>query len=426
LWSRSPHPRCSPPPPPPVADTGRDSPIVYDSGWLRAELQKIQSATLCPPGEAGASILEFGAAAGKESGANIQNALNKVGSVYVPDGTFFTRTKIHLNDNNTLRGPGKIVATKAVDAVLQAVGKTNVHVSDIAIEGTPGSLPLGLIQYKSCAASSIRCTRLRYATHEGISFNQSTHDSEAVGNLIRDISGSIGWGIGFFWDIKSCKAISNTIRDCGAYGILLDDGTTGQTDNLPCVKNLISGNIIETSTTGMWGIGIEGSSENEITMNAIDVISTYGIDIAIGNSRRVFAPTNNTVADNSIRARTGVRLAGSYNRLTGGTIDGKDSGVVCDQSVTLSSVGNEIDGVTITGQATGNRRAIQCSNANFKDLKIRRNKLLSATAQWSVLVDAGTGATVEDNDASAPYMVRGAGHSFNRNKLKGKLVRAAL
>jgi 6-phosphogluconate dehydrogenase (decarboxylating) len=100
--------------------------------------------------------------------------------------------------------------------------------------------------------------------------------------------------------------------------------------------------------------------------------------------------------------------------------------VVCDQSVTLPSVGNEIDGVTITGQATGNRRAIQCSNANFKDLKILRNKLLSATAQWSVLVDAGTGATVEDNEAAAPYMIRGTGHSFNRNKLKGKLVRAAL
>jgi hypothetical protein len=403
-----------------------DSLIVYDSGWLRTELQNIQRATNCVQGDPGVgNILNYGAVAGKESGSKIQNALNKVGSAYVPEGTFFTRTKIHLNDNNTLWGPGKIVATKALDAVVQASGKTNVHISQITVEGTPGALPLGLIQYKNCTASSVRCTRLRYATHEGISFNQGTRDSEAAGNLISDISGSIGWGIGFFWDIERCKAISNTIRDCGAYGILLDDGTTGQTDNLPCLKNLISGNIIETSTTGMWGIGIEGSSENEITLNAINVISTYGIDIAIGNSSRVFAPTNNTVADNSIRARTGVRLSGSYNRLTGGTIDAKDSGVVCDQSVTLASVGNEIDDVTITGQSMGNKRAIQCSNANFKDLKIRRNKLLSATAQWSVLVDAGTGATVEDNEAASAYSVRGTGHSFNRNKLNGKLARAA-
>jgi hypothetical protein len=392
--------------------------------WHKTELRNIQQAADCLQGDVRVgNVLSFGAAPGKDSGAKIQDALNSVNSVYLPEGTFFTSTKIHLNSNNTLWGPGKLVATKALDAVIQAAGKTNVHVSQIAVEGTPAALPLSLIQYKNCKSGSVRCTRLRYARHEGISFNQSTYDCDAIRNLVRDISGSIGWGIGLFWDIRRCKAVSNTIRDCGAYGILIDDGTTGQTDNLPCLNNLVSGNIIETSSKNMWGIGIEGSSENEISMNVIDVISTYGIDVAIGNSAKVFAPTRNTIADNTVRARTGIRLSGSYNKVSGGTIDGRDSGVVCDQSATLPSVGNEIDDVTITGQTMGNKRAIQCSNANFRDLKILRNKLASSTAQWSVLVDAGTGAVVEDNEATAPYSVRAAGHVFNRNKLKGTLVR---
>lgn len=374
------------------------------------------------------NILRNGAAPGRESGAAIQAALNASDSVYVPftSTPFYTSQTLLLNDNNRLYGPGKIVATTALNTVIQAVGKTNVHVSGIGVEGTLAALPTDLIQLKTCTFSSVRRTRVRYALHEGISLNQSTYGCDVVGNLIRDISGSIGWGIGLFWDIQRCRVLGNTILDCGAYGIVIDDGTSGQTDNLPCYRNIVALNTIETATTNMWGMAVEGSSENVVALNTFNVpLATYGLDIGYSNSTTVFAPQNNNISTNFIRAKTGVRLSGSQNRVVGNVIDGSDSGVVLDQSSGLASVANEVDDNTILGQTTGNKRAIQCSNANFSNTKIRRNKLLSTTAQWSVLHDLGTGATIADNEAQVAYSVIGTGHSFDDNKLNGKFVREA-
>lgn len=319
-------------------------------------------------------------------------------------GTYRISSTLLLQSGAVMEGPGSIKAKPGFDpnkVLIQAIGKADVRLRGFKAWGDPGSKPVAIIQLKTCTNCRVENMDLRYASHEGVSLNQSTYDCVVSANLIRDIAATgTGWGVGMFWDIRRCKVTGNSVFDCDAYGILIDDGTVGQADNLPCFRNVVKGNTIETSTTGMWGIGIEGSMENLVEGNTINCISTYGIDISPSNSTTVFGSDRNIVKGNFVRAVNGIRVSGVYNRVTGNIIDAADSGIILDQGIVLASIGNVVRNNTIRGLATsGNKTGIIHASTQFSGTVIADNEIPSA-GQWGILIQAGSGLVVTGNHIS--------------------------
>lgn len=369
---------------------------------------------------AGVSVKDtaFGAAGdgSVDDTAAIQAAITAAGvsggAVIFPAGTYKVTARLVVGNNVRLVGVGRwlsIIQASADllnDIIIYAVGRTGIEISDIAVYGNSGNLPLANIQLKTCTKSSVHHCNVRYNSHEGISLNQSTYDCEVYENIIRDSSGSIGWGIGMFWDIQRCKIHHNTILDCGAYGIVIDDGTSGQSDNLPCVENIVSDNIIQTTTTNMWGIAVEGSTDNIIERNIIDIIGGYGIDVSEGNSTVVKQPLRNLIAHNIIRCKTttvtnGIRLlGGSNNTFLGNKISAGDIGIVVAQptsGVTMSDNVIADNDITDCAAAGGsNKCSIQVSAAAVSGLLVERNRIPSA-GKIGIEIQAGNDITTKWN-----------------------------
>jgi hypothetical protein len=365
------------------------------------------------------SVKDFGAVGDgtTDDTAAIQAALNAAPSVLLPAGTYKVSAQLNLNANNTLFGDGmyisKIQATAALLNlnVLSANDVSNVEISSLGVYGTVGSLPNTAIFIQNSSNSKVLNNYVQDISHVGVNLNGrdtgtgGCYNCEVAGNIIKNVSGATGWGIGLFKDIHQCNIHDNFILDCGAYGIVVDDGTAGDANPFVCSNNLINSNIIFTTTTNMWGIGIEGSVDCVVQNNYIEIISTYGIDIAEGNSVTVNQSQRNLITGNNIRCKasvvtTGIRmLGGNNNIISDNQISDGDIGVFITIGTLTTMFGNVIRGNSFYNSAAAsgtNKTSILVGTSYLNGLSIAGNFVYSS-GQYGIYIQGGTNVSVTEN-----------------------------
>lgn len=365
------------------------------------------------------SVMDFGAVGDGvvDDTAAIQTALDASSAIYFPEGTYKVSAQLDLNTNNILLGAGmhisKFQATAALSGlnILSANDVNNVQISNLGIYGTVGSLPNCAIFIQNNSNSKVLNNYIQDIGHVGVNLNGrdtgtgGCYNIEVASNIIKNVSSPTGWGIGAFKDIHQSNIHDNFILDCGAYGILIDDGTTSDTNPYPCRNILVNSNIIYTTTTNMWGIGIEGSTDCVIQNNYIEIISSYGVDVSEGNSIPVIAPERNLITGNNIRCKatlvtTGIRMLGGNNNIVSDNqISDGDIGVFITNGTATTMFGNVIRGNTFynsSAVAGPDKTSILAAASYLNGLTIAGNFIYSS-GQYGVRIQAGTNISVNSN-----------------------------
>lgn len=111
------------------------------------------------------SVLDFGAVGDglTDDSAEIQAALNAHGTVLFPSGTYLVGTPLTMNSNNSIVGIGAVTIKKSAtmaSPLISATSKTNVSISDIAIDGNQAIQLTGVSTVKFDTCSKVRLNNL--------------------------------------------------------------------------------------------------------------------------------------------------------------------------------------------------------------------------------------------------------------------------
>jgi hypothetical protein len=318
------------------------------------------------------------------------------------DRTYTVDTSISLVDNTIIYGNGTIQGSSTFGAgnnIINCANKSGIKINGISIFGNTSALPLSNIQFQTCTNINLSGLTIKNASHEGIAFNQSSTNIIATDNHISHITSNIGWGIGLFWGVTDAVISNNIIDDFGAYGIAVDDGTSGQTDPLPSSRIVVSNNKIGTGIEAAFGVAVEGSTNITVSGNYINVAGTYGIDISAGNSVIVNKPKNIVVSGNYINAVTGIRMSSVESSIVANNrIIGTDQGVYIADIGSLPNLDNKISGNVFSGFASGSTNsAITVTTAAINGLDIIGNSVSSSGGN-GVLIQAGTNINISNNN----------------------------
>lgn len=330
----------------------------------------------------------------------ITNAVAVSDSVFFPAGTYLTSDEIIPGTGNVLFGEGQ---TKSVLKATAAFDVSKIVVKFTNSNGELRGLTIdGNNRATHCVSPRASVSNVRVIDCEiknGVAAGYEAVENGS--NLLVEscyIHNNSGPGIFLFSGIGQSRIANNFVSECASYHILIDGGTTGGT-TVPCTNNVIEGNTIRSLTATGWGIGVEGSRNNVVTGNTIKLAATtYGILVDNDNTTDGLSSYDNIVHGNFIDiSTTGMRIGGERNQILNNRIVAGDMGIVLDNAGSSTNIiqnilvsGNQISGLSTSGNKTG----IYCPSAN--DTKISGNYIMGA-GLYGIRLDGRRGLEITSN-----------------------------
>lgn len=366
--------------------------------------------------------------------AEIQAAIDAViaaggGTVAIPSGEYIISSTLDLGSDVTLIGVGEnslINCGSLNDAIIEASDASRIVIKDIKILGNAdyanntSQQGINLINCSDCTIDNVTAENV---SRNGIRVAGKDNDSGVSEHNVvtNNRCVSCDSGIWLYAGASHNTVHGNTIRSSNRYGIVLDDGTTGESTPRQSNENSITGNTIDSC--GYSGIHNESSSYNAIVGNNVQNCGTtsgyvlggividnaqlgnksignvvvanvvtnsgdHGIEV-VGSSRNLIQA--NLIEDYSKRSANttghGIRIRSiTYDPGGGSTVYHSDHNVIKNNYVWQTTTGNAGD------------RTIALEDANVRYTVVSENYVRNenlTVLQW--LTDSSTSAYIGEN-----------------------------
>jgi len=285
-----------------------------------------------------------------QTGAGVQAAVDSLtsgGTVFLAKGTYTITASITLDDNVILRGAGWSTILKlgvsANTDVISVIGKTNVKICDLQVDGTMASNTDGnginiitassFVTVENCYIHDVRKTLLRGGTGSNNLMFFNNYCISSTDNDIITLSKTF-----------SSKVMGNIVSTSGSTsdnGIACyDEDATNDT-----YDNQIIGNYV---TLCVNGIGTEGGIRTVISDNIVFNCSGHGITAIDGGT--VPVPDYTIIKGNMIKtvASVGINIDADYFVLEGNVISGVNIGIDINSATTSNfNISNNIIETTV-------------------------------------------------------------------------------